>query len=76
MPQSNNHEAKSLIFVVGGSPTQRGEIAQNLKSFYMFKLFDDRSQILDALSSTTPTALVVDEALPPKGGGKFYRRST
>ena len=71
MPQSNNHEAKSLIFVVGGSPTQRGEIAQNLKSFYMFKLFDDRSQILDALSSTTPTALVVDEALPPKGGASF-----
>ena len=71
MPQSNEKQQKSLVYVVGGSSSQRGEIAANLKSFYMFKIFDERSQILEALSSTTPTAIVVDEVLPPKGGASF-----
>jgi putative nucleotidyltransferase with HDIG domain len=68
MPPANEHGRKSLVYVVGGTLSQRQEIAQNLKSFYAFELFDSESRVLANLSSTLPTAIIIDEILPPKGG--------
>jgi len=68
MPASRHPGQKSLVYAVGGSHLQRAEVAQNLKSFYGFKLFDSEARVLAALASTTPAAVIIDEILPPKGG--------
>ncbi|MBT3556420.1 MAG: HD domain-containing protein [Rhodospirillales bacterium] len=59
---------KSLVFVVGGSLLQREEIAQNLKSFYLFELFESESAVSERLETAVPTAIIIDEILPPMGG--------
>lgn len=60
-----------LVYVVGGSSDLREEVAQNLISFYQFKIFESDLQLLAGLSSKTPTAIIVDEILPPKGGANL-----
>ncbi len=73
-PLSNHHGQKSLVFVVGGSSIQKVEIAQNFKSFYNFRLFASESRFLTSLSSITPTAILIDELLPPKGGASLIAK--
>lgn len=65
---------KSLVYVVGGTSIQRQEIAQNLKSFYAFEMFDSEAHLLTRLSSNIPTAIIVDEYLPPKGGASLIAK--
>jgi putative nucleotidyltransferase with HDIG domain len=74
MPPTNEHGQKSLVYVVGGTLPQRQEIAQNLKSFYTFELFDSESRVIAKLSSTSPTAIIIDEILPPKGGASLIAK--
>ena len=74
MPPTNEHGQKSLVYVVGGTLPQRQEIAQNLKSLYTFELFDSESRVIAKLSSTSPTAIIIDEILPPKGGASLIAK--
>ncbi len=68
MPPTDDNAQKPLIYIVGGTLTQKQEIAKNLQSFYAFKLFDSEANILAMLSLSAPTAVIIDEILPPKGG--------
>lgn len=74
MPTENNKSQKALVYVVGGSDTYRVQIEQNLRSFYAIKLFDTKSQIIECLSSTIPTAIMIDETFPPKGGANLIAK--
>lgn len=74
MPPTSDNVQKSLVFVVGGSQIQRKEIAQNLQSFYLFESFESESEISERLSTAVPTAIIVDEVLPPKGGAGFVAK--
>jgi HD-GYP domain-containing protein (c-di-GMP phosphodiesterase class II) len=74
MQPTSDHASKSLVYVVGGSESQRKEIASNLQSFYMFELFDGGNELLDRVYNSTPTAVIVDEVLPPKGGANLIAR--
>jgi putative nucleotidyltransferase with HDIG domain len=74
MSEPKKLEQKSLVYVVGGSPEQRDEIARNLRSFYLFKLFDSEQHVLTNLSRANPTAIIVDEILPPKGGASLIAK--
>jgi putative nucleotidyltransferase with HDIG domain len=74
MPPTEDRVQKSLVFVVGGSPVQRQEIEQNLKSFYMFESFDGETEISERLETSIPTAIIVDEVLPPMGGAGFVAK--
>ena len=65
---------KSLIYVVGGTSSERQEIAHNLKVFYTFTLFDGESHLMAALSSVAPAAIIIDAILPPKGGASLIAR--
>lgn len=73
MPAVFVEEQHSLVFVIGGSSLQREEIANNLKSFYVFRLFEAVSLLQTALASSEapPTAIIIDEVLPPKGGANL-----
>ncbi len=74
MSTAKDDVQKSLVFVVGGSPVQRKEIAQNLQSFYMFELFNSETEISERLATSVPTAIIVDEILSPMGGAGFVAK--
>lgn len=75
MADLDKNKPKGIVLVVGGTTQQRNEISLHLKSFYRIKVCDDYHQIMDILAKGTPTALVVDETLPPKGGAPFSLKS-
>jgi putative nucleotidyltransferase with HDIG domain len=65
---------KSLVYVVGGSSDHRKKIEKNLQSFYKIEVFDSESEISERLSTSIPTAIIVDEILPPMGGAAFVAK--
>jgi putative nucleotidyltransferase with HDIG domain len=74
MPPPSNIVQKSLIYVIGGTSAQQGEIGQNLQSFYTFKFFESELQILTMLATSKPKALIIDELFPPKGGARLIAK--
>jgi putative nucleotidyltransferase with HDIG domain len=74
MRKTNKERHKSLVYAVGGSPIQLKEISLNLKSLYLFKLFDNESEIIDTLSSEIPSAIIIDEVLPPRGAANLIAK--
>jgi len=68
MSPTNSLGQKPLVYAVGGSHSQKQELAQNLKTLFSGKLFDSEFNFMTGLSSETPAAVIIDEVLPPKGG--------
>ncbi len=65
---------KTLTYIVGGTSVQRNEIALNLKSFYSFELFESESEISERMVIRLPTAIIIDEILPPFGGASLIAK--
>ncbi len=74
MTSPEDKAQKPLVYVVGGSPVQKQEIVQNLQVFYQLEVFDGETEISERLSTAVPTAMIVDEVLPPMGGAGFVAK--
>lgn len=59
---------KTDIFVVSGNPKHLGDIRQALLSFYVIHVFKNVAELSDALQRSHPTAIILDEDMPPQGG--------
>lgn len=75
MSSATDQPEKPFIYVVGGSGAQGQELAEDLSYLYTFKMFNGESQIIRDLETNTPTAIIVDEVLPPRGGASFIAKT-
>lgn len=59
---------KTDIFVISGHAKHLHDISKALMSFYIVHAFNDVGHLSEALSAFHPTAIIVDEDVPPVGG--------
>jgi len=64
---------KTDIFVLSGNDKHLKDVCQALISFYVVHPFNNSGAVSEALTAFHPTAIIIDDDFPPKGGLHFLQ---
>lgn len=71
---AQNPHLTTVLYVVSGNEAQRESIQRLMMSYYIVEVFSDHALALEMIERNTPSAVVVDDYVPPIGGKGFVER--